>query len=1443
MLNDYVSTLDNLLPTCSLTSNEEFWFTASHDVAKSLYSLSENKDLCSAKCLFENMTRITGDVAKHYIRSSYGSHLVSRSHFKHDSAAKSSAWILRVLNDSEGSKSLEDVYSKAGSKQNSEKLPTPFAFLKNFSTDVNSYKVITNVSDMTVLNKENAIIVLLHKDNTKENTFYYSPEAWCIVLIIGNSEYIVIEDGVSSIPIDKFTVAACFSFPDENTRGVFHASIIDEDTFNEEYEDLCIPTDFTQLMEQSICRLSECTTLPILVYTNNSRIVGFTDLSDRTHSLSKYSPYTRVLAFNKQIPVIPEIINVENNDKKDLKKICEAVAKRLNALIKKKGGEMLKTKTGVLNDRDIMNVVSNRLYNTKANQLQMDIATSGFFDRDKCKNRVLVIDAPPGSGKTACEVFPVIRNVLNRRDSSVLIATSLQQVSAQIATACSKMIFDDNKYVKVRRVDGGLQMDLKSTLLWSPRCFTDYIFDVDEFINFFIPGNGNTHDRLISFIQNAVEAEFPQSVEAYSERFVRSIANSFARKVIPEALNGFSDTGSSIANVTVGTFEGACSALLNTLLKSNTRKAIEKKLEYIIIDEWDTIFRDAGDNDFFIKKRFTSMYGLIATSLSYMRLNPKCCLILLSASGAPILGNQIAGTPMYGLFDPIRSIGPTQILFNSNPWGSHKIYAIPRSCVKKYTPTVMELIRIVSKYTNINCLFTNDLRTVNATKKIPKGTLSILCIALLLFHGNIHDFIIDLRSCEYTQTLFYMLTQFIAFIRGGSCSSSHMLTIFAQGVDDQVWLLALLGLITYFLIIEGSTLYAADRLRNDINSKSYIEECSNTALGVISKLTNALAIMNRKKDKKNTTSVYNFLSYCSGAIMEKIQKLDKLKMDLGGIMESIEIGLPYFAMLAVCNGIVVINKDMASDALISNFLNSDTAHPVCIITTSKLGEGVDIHTIGPTFVMPTGQSPSPKDTIQWLGRGFRSTCMSCVLPIVEPEIDTNEFWYKSDQELADKHRFSYESFLSSDIAHRIVSCESFNFLTGGANIHSDIDVDFMLPTPLSGLRVSYKSQVFQTNYINGLDVTQNILKNISDTLFTKRIVSTLIMDKGVQLHTLNKIERDAVADAIASNLFGFMQRGWPAMAVALFIPSLQSYCSSTTEDISLAPLVFEIGEKLSGFMDYNTFESYRSLYESRKESVFNQLGMSIPSLFSIDSHQYLFKVCSEWLASGFNAFATVFIIGAAHSSCKTNVYTVPESERQTPPYARCCCCLTNVLHALDTLTTLGFKMSVIPMTKKISDHLTGYNVDVDGPFDVILHQKEYHARKKNGKLSVQLQYKRSNSELMDTFYVLVKTILGNNTSILSNDALILNAIKSFVVTGANTIIEPIASGASIISALQKSKSNAETLATSKCPFVRAMYEVSSALSKSRLFEIQKLERSDKDKVKEIRMELFQNVFY
>lgn len=1443
---DGMTSLDELLPPNNVHNESENWFTIEHDFDRNYYTPSISKSLPKAIEILKDRKRMEGEIGQKYMRIVYNKTGVSRSSYKFDSPAKCASWILTIFGEHEESNNLQEIYKSKKNVKKNDNDPTPFAFVREFSSDPSKLHIIAgnNICNSNDVRASNCIILILYKESNKINGHYISNENWCLAVMVGNNEYIILEDSVSRISLTDYYIVAGISFhtDEKGIVGVLQARNTED--FNiDDLREFDIPSE-----DKLTDLFSDNSTLPIVTFEKSGNIVGYSDLNGDTYSNEDRACYDKISFYKIPNENLETSKQIKNTERDELDKIYDAVAKEFQALMKKNSPiqkilTASKIKKNKLTDIDIMNLATNRLYGKSANSLQEDFAKSNFFDPN-CQSRVLIVDAPPGSGKTACIAFTALKSMLNNNDSSILIATSLQQVSANIARSIGLLAFEKDKYIKVRRVDGGIQMDINSTLLWAPRCFTDHIFNFNNFINNFLPGDDDASIKLANFIADTYKKHFPQSVEQFSDSTMSIIINNFSKKIIPRIFEGFSDTGSSIARATVGTFEGSSAALIKTLSNTNFMINVQNKLEYIIIDEWDTILRDAHDTKEYSKKRFSSMYGMIAVALAYMKCNQKCKLILLSASGGPLYSYQGPNKNMVGLFDPIADIGPMQVLFNSNPWGSQKLYAIPKQFIKKFSSTVLSLVNIVSKYTNIDDSFTNDIRMKTLVTQFPQGSISILLITLLLKCDTIETFIRELSNCEATTTIFYMLSQIIAYLTGHGSYQSHMIAIFVQGVKDQIWHLALLGILIYKLVQEGFDLPQSKLLQSENLSMNFLKECVMTTINVVPNLDNRLNKMITKGNER-PSNVSQFIKGCGKFIKEELAKLNPLNISYD-VLDPLHYRLPYYAIIAVMYGVVIINKEMTSDALITNFLGNRKLHPICIITTSKLGEGVDIPTIGPTFVLPTNRSSSPKDTAQWLGRGFRSDGKSCCLPIVDPNIDNDQYWYQNPQDLIINHRSSYESFLSSEIAHRIVTCNGFDAIFRNLKSHSDADVGFLLPKPLSFLRVNYKSPVYLNSYVSIFDQNSLNIENIIDSLNNNEITSRLILGNQISKHSLNKMEENAVSDAIIGNLYDMMQRGWPALVVSFFIPIIQKLNISDLEDISLANLAFEIGDKLAQFMDTDTYNDYMLNFSVRNERVFTDNGMSKPVLNNVDTHQYLIKTCVNWIGSGLNAVVALFIIGAASVGLKTNVYNVDEKERESDSYIKCRECIKAVMFALDKLSTLGLKMRVVP-----DDGVTRCNnailINAQGPFDVILRNKEFMLKYDKSERTAKIRQKFRNEspeiQIVDTFYVLAKRIFGESSDFVSNDVLLINAIKSGVTTGANNLLEPIAAGASLVLSLSHMKGDmCAALSNSLSPFVRTLFETANSIKNSKIMKISEFSLKEKEKVKSIRKEIYDMIF-
>ncbi|EAY02157.1 hypothetical protein TVAG_213560 [Trichomonas vaginalis G3] len=308
----------------------------------------------------------------------------------------------------------------------------------------------------------------------------------------------------------------------------------------------------------------------------------------------------------------------------------------------------------------IMKFITNMLYNKDPNETQKAFASSTVFRpsdiNDPIKHRVFFLSTPPGSGKTACEIMPAVYENFKQsfksdsEQSITIIATSLVQVSGQISSACFSLYGGNDKWLKVRRLDGGSKELLggkqQNTIFFKPKFAKEHVLDSEAIRKRILKGFST--ETLKEYME-AVFKEAKLNIDGnIFDQVLKNFTdpNSFRKNTIPFIYEGIDSKGRFNADVLVGTYEMIYSTLINTLVgnekvDNKSAEQIANRIKYIIIDEWDTIFRpkiaDKNPISEVLDQRFSHSYGIIALALLLLKKNPNCKLILASGTGSKML--------------------------------------------------------------------------------------------------------------------------------------------------------------------------------------------------------------------------------------------------------------------------------------------------------------------------------------------------------------------------------------------------------------------------------------------------------------------------------------------------------------------------------------------------------------------------------------------------------------------------------------------------------------------------------------------------------------------------------------------------------------------------------------------------------------------------------------
>ncbi|EAY00909.1 hypothetical protein TVAG_168400 [Trichomonas vaginalis G3] len=517
-----------------------------------------------------------------------------------------------------------------------------------------------------------------------------------------------------------------------------------------------------------------------------------------------------------------------------------------------------------------MNFVTKMLYGKSPNETQAAFAQSAIFKIDsnfKNQSRVFFLSTPPGSGKTACEIMPAVLERFRQIDSkigdekgSVIIATSLVQVSAQIATFASKMICSSEKWIRVKRLDGGIKEQTEdgyhSNMLFRKKSFRENIANIKWFYKQLVDD-----ENIPSIVQDLMK-KFNVSENKEIENEITSVfedENLFRKKVFSEVLDGFDSESQCIADCIVGTYEMVASALSYSISTGKSQDII-RKIKYIIIDEWDTIFRVATMNNNrtlmqTMNQRFSQSYCLIALAILIMKVNPSTKLILASGTGNEMLNkcednfrtgkqsnmleplmrpiisycdyesiikkieelsndknNAAANFSLNIMRNKIKTIEefmkesiPRMIkISSSNIWGTRKLSSLPKSVLS----TVMQAYTMVNYIFCEKCMNSGVIRASYALKSTTTNDHVMHTImhltALFLIDMNIAETIKMLAKYPSMQSWMFMISVIICVLTHENMSFSEKTSlIFIQKKELHIGMMILIGTILLILKKEG----------------------------------------------------------------------------------------------------------------------------------------------------------------------------------------------------------------------------------------------------------------------------------------------------------------------------------------------------------------------------------------------------------------------------------------------------------------------------------------------------------------------------------------------------------------------------------------------------------------------------------------------------------------
>lgn len=596
-----------------------------------------------------------------------------------------------------------------------------------------------------------------------------------------------------------------------------------------------------------------------------------------------------------------------------------------------------------------MSEITEDLYNSKPNKIQQDFAKAYAeamgqdFDGP---GRVIILPAPPGAGKTACEVFAARWGAKWMGGRRAMVATSLVAVSQQIAHAMTRTERVFEPPLVVRRVDGVATRATgkAATARASPSIYKTQCLDTRRL------AARLANDKNIVKDAQALILHKGGQLDNFGQNSRRNIEDALIRAVPVAAGGGI------WADVVVGTFEAALALLTEGIGSGETT---EPPVHTLIIDEWHECYeledglRGSG--------RGPSAFSLLTAALALVgsgRMN----LVLVSATGRPQPRPDVKDGA--SLLQALWASAP-MVIGAEDPWLGKKLRLAEMRPAAKITRAA-EAVR---------ALVTNEARANLGAFSLDERDGAL---GLLVFLDDARDAIRAtpdyglawLNVVEAAKCVLLCNTR-EHFSRGAKTGATRgtCALVFIQSKGQQVlWAAA----IARWLHREGA-LPPADRqwetavdrnLRQDVDAcASWAERATQGVLGA--------ADMIRPGSRKRLEEYFN-------------------TKDAPDAARGKEAGLGKWVRIAYSRKILCVNADHVRDGYINALIAGPTP-PAVIVATSKLGVGVDIEEIGPTVVFPAAAPVSEKRAEQWLGRGYRaSRGYSAMVLAVSPANDTIE---------------------------------------------------------------------------------------------------------------------------------------------------------------------------------------------------------------------------------------------------------------------------------------------------------------------------------------------------------------------------------------------------------------------------------------------------------------------
>lgn len=654
-----------------------------------------------------------------------------------------------------------------------------------------------------------------------------------------------------------------------------------------------------------------------------------------------------------------------------------------------------------------MTWITKRIYeaSTEPSQSQMEAALR--VQDAMSSGKTLILDMAPGSGKTAIELLPILlAPTITSNDESleskkkapqrkrILIATSLQMVSAKIAERAAE-ISPWPSLIPVKRVDGGVQA-MKMTPFYSKRLFWEATISKKTSRNIFMCTQ--------SLIDNCPLTNKMKSMETNTRELMalkKRVTNSGA--LLSHRRWDWSDESHKHnAEVLVGTFEGIAKILEQIDID---------EIGALVIDEWDELLIDPSD----ASRNVRAEAAVALQAWSILLSQEGVPVIMGSGTASSIIDSNINDQLIHNLeSDTVDRISPDEYVAAHQTEFIRMLHKHGIDIYREAYSNIKAMIRETDSLFGIESL--QKCIASLATAEFDDGYDDLKMSYDMLLRGYFIDvaenkqpargFKAQARALLGVAILFRAgvapppaTEPFFQFIYAVHCQAAHreylgntIFTIFCQSKNDmQSWaylLTAILAVISAPLPSKTSTYRLLLSLVRNGNNNLLDDIYVNTAIsGCYNDMFIPACIINRHSDMisdhialPSTMPLVDIAATGQNKSMKISVRNTKSGKTETMPLKSCRQWCNVFDIMKTCardtaeqlsRGVVTINAELMTNTAIEDLI---AQRPYFVITTNKLGAGVDTPHIGVTAVVSIKKRMfvSNSDQMQWLARGFRN---------------------------------------------------------------------------------------------------------------------------------------------------------------------------------------------------------------------------------------------------------------------------------------------------------------------------------------------------------------------------------------------------------------------------------------------------------------------------------------